>query len=44
MIISQSIINSNGKLTEQDKIVIELLRKLNMFELNLKHEILVFQI
>lgn len=39
MIISQSIINSNGKLTEQDKTVIELLKKLNMFELNLKYEI-----
>lgn len=39
MIISQSMINNNGELTEQDKLVIDTLKKLNMFELNLKYDI-----
>lgn len=39
MIISQSMINNSGKLTEQDKLVIDALKKLNMFELNLKYDI-----
>lgn len=39
MIISQSMINNNGELTEQDKLVIETLKKLNMFELNLQYGI-----
>lgn len=39
MIISQSIINNNGELTDRDKTVIESLKKLNMFELNLKYGI-----
>ena len=39
MIISQSMIMNNGELTEQDKKIIEILKKLNMFELNLQYGI-----
>lgn len=39
MIIAQSMINNNEVLTDEDNVVINTLRKLNMFELNIKYGI-----
>ena len=39
MIIAQSIIINNGKLNKQDKLMMDLLKKLNMFNLNIKYKI-----